>query len=622
MTGRARREDFASEAAERLETIHEILDPAGTPSIGRINELFRAVHSLKGLAGLSGLDRFGAALHEAENLLDAVRLSRVAWAEGVRSALLRFFDDFEEAVSRPGSSDAGFAPEEAVEILSRALGGAEHAPPRARLDLDLPARTLACLSEYEESRLRANLASGRQIWALEVSFDLSAFESGLKDLGARLNAQGEWIATLPQADGFTADRIAVQLLAAAPGEPAQMGVDVRARRVSREVEPPAAGTASPASGEATVRIESARLGELLSEIEEARAAFQKLAREIESLAQGLSPGERVRTSRMRERVAASLSRLARMAAAARAVPLSQLAARLSRAADRLIQRSGKSAGFRVLGGESEIDRALADDLADPLLHLLRNAIDHGIETPAERRAAGKPEKGSITLMARSRRSRLVISLADDGRGIDEDAVRRRAAALGWIEPEARPDRDTTYSFLFRPGFSTARAVSQLSGRGVGLDLVSDRVAARHGEVRVRSERGRGCRFEIDIAVAQAVFDALVVEDRGRPFAFPLAALSRVEPEAAGGPDARSLSVLLGEAEEPGAGRRVRVVMPDDSALSVDRVLRQELLVVRPVESEADLPFLIGASEGAEREAILVIDPKRLTRFPVRPGSAA
>jgi len=612
--------DFSAEAGERIETVRTVLALGRAPRIGEINELFRAVHSLKGLAGLKGFSRFAGALHEAESLLDAIRLSRIAWSAATAEALERFFFRFEAAIAaaaRAGTDD-GFSAGDALAPLA-ALRQARSAPERPPLaaDVDLPERTLSCLSEYEESRVRAHLKSGTPIWTIDVAFPLDDFEIELKALGARVNGSGEWIATLPQAEGFSADRLAVQLLVALDRLPSGVPPEARVRRISRVPEPaPPREEPGRAAPVRTMRLEAPRVESLLAEVDEVRARFRALAAEVLRLERDVPPARRVAAGRLRGALEGSVERLARQAAAIRTVPISALAERLSRAAGRILEASGKSAVFRVVGGESEIDRALADDLADPLLHIVRNAVDHGIETPAERRAAGKPEAGTVTLMARARSSRLVLSIADDGRGIDTAAVVARARELGWIRPDEFPSEEEARGFLFRPGFSTAAAISEISGRGVGLDLVAERVAARRGEIRVRSTRGRGTRFEIEIAIAQAVFDALVVLEGGRPYAFPLAAISRVN-RASPHDGAVPLSRILGGAEPAPDGRRVNVFLPDDSAISVAQVLRQEMLVVRPVETPHSPPYLIGASQGRGEEAVLVLDPKRVLRSALR-----
>jgi two-component system chemotaxis sensor kinase CheA len=608
--------DFAAEAMERLDTVHGILDLGREPRIGEINELFRAVHSLKGLAGLAGYTHFSAALHEAENLLDSIRLSKLVWSKSVREALNEFIAVFEGSLARAGErgTDAGFDDAEAVRLLARAREPEAVASvlPLSG-DLNLPEHTLSCLSKYEESRLRVSLSAGLAIYTVDVAFELDRFEEGLKSLGAALNEKGEWIATLPQASGFTAERLAVQLLAAASAQPSGLAPDVVVTRVSRDrpVVPEGETLKSPAAR--TVRLDAKRLDELLSEAEEARGAFLKLDQAVARLEADLPPSQRVELTRLRQRVDFALSRLTREASWAKTVPLSHLADRLQRAADRILSASGKKATFQVLGGQLSIDRSLAEDLADPLLQIVRNAIDHGLELPQDRKAAGKPEEGKVTLLARSRGSRLVLSVADDGRGIDEAAVLDRARGLGWLREDEVPPPEEIHRFLFRPGFSTASSVSEISGRGVGLDLVLERVESRHGEVRVMSEAGKGSRFEIEIPVSQAVFDALIVAEGEREFAFPLATISRVVRDQGKASESISLARAVGLESGGADGPRFDVVLNDASAISVGRVVRQELLVVRPVETSGSVPFLIGASEGLRDEAILVFDPKRLIR---------
>jgi two-component system chemotaxis sensor kinase CheA len=618
--------DFAAEAAERIEAIRSVLEIGREPKITEINEIFRAAHSLKGLAGLGGFDRFGKALHEAENLLDSIRLSRMPWSPRIADALARFLEGFEtslHAAARTGNDEA-FPLEKMLRLLDSARTTAVegHTRPLSE-DLDLPPESLSCLSEYEESRLRANIGSGMAIFAVDASFDLDTFESALKQVGARLNETGEWIATLPQVAGFTADRLAFQLLASAPDEPSGLPEGISARRVSRQRAVPVEVMESiRAASSKTVRLDSERLDRLLSEVEESRASYQKLAFELAHVEAELPPLRRVRLARLRERLGASVVRLTRQASAARTVPVSNLGARLQRAAVRLLETSGKMAAFTIEGGDVEIDRDLAEDLADPLLHLLRNSIDHGIEPPAQRRAAGKPEEARITLAARTRGSRLSISIVDDGRGIAEEQVLARARGLGWVKPTEIPSREDLYDFLFRPGFTTAAAVSQLSGRGVGLDVVAQRVAERHGEVHVDSEPGKGARFHLVVPVAQAVFDALIVEEEKKLYAFPLASIARVEREVPGAPPATAaLGAAMGGRAPSSQTGRMRLVLPDARTISVAAVLRQAVLVVRPIGAAVSTPFLIGASEGEGDEAILVIDPRPLLRR-VEPGRAS
>jgi chemotaxis protein histidine kinase CheA len=335
--------DFSGEAAERLEAVNAVLGLDHPPRIGEINELFRAVHSLKGLAGLKGFARLARALHEAETLLDGVRLSKIPWTDAVRGALGRFFRVFESAMGPAASrgDDDGFSPEDAIAELSLAREPAPAAPPLSLSGaLDLPARTLSCLSEYEESRLRFHLASGTPIYTIDVGFPLDTFEFSLKALGAKLNREGEWIATLPQAAGFTSERLAVQLLVACAARPSGLPEDASVRIISRLATPGPAEEAGRTPPSRTVRLETARLEAFLNEAEEVRARFERLAGDIARWESHLPPSERVITARLRRRTEVALSNLTRQAAAIRTLPIAVLADRLRRAAERVVEASG------------------------------------------------------------------------------------------------------------------------------------------------------------------------------------------------------------------------------------------------------------------------------------------
>jgi two-component system chemotaxis sensor kinase CheA len=600
--------DFRGEAMERLETARTILETETTPRAPQINELFRAFHSLKGLAGLAGLEKLGKAFHEAESLLDELRLSHVPWSAPIGEALLEFVRLVERSVPRAAEGDDDrFDLDRAMALLNSATAApAEEQTADWRAELDLSERTFRCLSEYEESRLRSAVTSGWAVYAIDVALSLDELEEGLKALSARLNAAGEMIATLPQAAGSTSERLAVRLLAAAERSLPDLGADARVTRVTRAAAAPAGRTS-----QRTVRLEKSQILDLASSAEQVRADFERASAAWKKFERTLSPGPRLEMSALRRRLADAVDGLSRQSLAVRTVPLSALADRLSRAAARLLASSGKRARFRVLGGDLSIDRDLAEDLADPLLHLVRNSIDHGLETPADRRQRGKSEEGTISLMARSRSSRLLLSLADDGRGIDEARVRQRAIELNWLPSSgAAASREQLLDFIFQPGFSTAQNVSQISGRGVGLDLVAERVRGRGGEVRVISHPGQGTRFEIEVAVGEAIFEGLLIEEGGNLYAFPLAGVARVEESGDRGM-AQPLGELVGS--EWSAGSRFHIVLPDESRISVEKVLRPERLVVRPVGGGVQADFLIGAAEGDAERPILVLDPKRLLR---------
>ena len=251
------------------------------------------------------------------------------------------------------------------------------------------------------------------------------------------------------------------------------------------------------------------------------------------------------------------------------------------------------------GGDVEMDRAILDGLSDPLRHLVRNALDHGIEPPAGRRTAGKPERGRVMVSAELRGGGVEVAVEDDGRGVDLAAVREQARKKKIAEPE--DERDLA-RLIFAPGFTTARIITGVSGRGIGLDIVRSRVDALHGSVDFSFEPGRGCRFVLSLPLTLTTLRALFVEAGGQIYALPAASvrqLARVLPSNIDSVEGRevlklggapvpvvSLAGLLGGREAPTrpAGWKVPAVVlgsgPDRTAFAVDELLSEQEIVVK------------------------------------------
>jgi two-component system chemotaxis sensor kinase CheA len=207
----------------------------------------------------------------------------------------------------------------------------------------------------------------------------------------------------------------------------------------------------------------------------------------------------------------------------RMVPLGQIFDKLSRMVRRLTREIGKEIDFRVEGGDVELDKLIAEELSDPLMHLIRNALDHGIEPREVRRAAGKPEAGQVRLWAAQKGSHVRIAVEDDGAGMDDRRLREVAVQRGLLAPDAAAQlsRREALNLVFLPGFSTAARVTALSGRGVGLDVVKNNIANLSGIIDVATERGLGTRIEVTLPVTLAIIRALVVGVSGRTYALPL-----------------------------------------------------------------------------------------------------
>jgi two-component system chemotaxis sensor kinase CheA len=216
-----------------------------------------------------------------------------------------------------------------------------------------------------------------------------------------------------------------------------------------------------------------------------------------------------------------------LASSLRLVPVGTVFKRMQRLVRDLSHQTGKSIDLILQGGDTKVDKSLVDQLYDPLMHLIRNAVDHGIERPEERSAAGKPSKGRVTLMAAQRGREIHIVVADDGRGLDREAILARAREAGLVGADEEPDDDAIWDYIFHSGLSTAREVSNLSGRGVGLDVVQAAIRSLQGRVMVESDPGENTRITLCIPLTLAFLDSMVVRLQDRLYAIPIDVISQI-----------------------------------------------------------------------------------------------
>jgi two-component system chemotaxis sensor kinase CheA len=266
-----------------------------------------------------------------------------------------------------------------------------------------------------------------------------------------------------------------------------------------------------------VRVAAAKLDHLVDLVGELVTAQSRLAR----IAARSEDADLAAVSEGLERLTAELRDTA---LDLRMVPIGAAFGRLRRVARDLAAELGKEIDLVAEGAETELDKTVIERLADPLVHVIRNACDHGIETPEARRAAGKPPRGTISLSARQAGGSVVVEVRDDGAGIDPAAVRARAEARGLLQPGARVGAADLLNLVFQPGFSTARAVTSVSGRGVGMDVVKRSVEALRGTVALASEPGAGTALRIELPLTLAIIEGLLVEVGGGSYVLPLAAV--------------------------------------------------------------------------------------------------
>jgi two-component system chemotaxis sensor kinase CheA len=536
--------EFLAEAEELIESLHaDVAALRARRGEGRarrelVGRIFRHVHTIKGSAAATGLDPTGELAHEFETLLDAARLGRVA----LDDAALDTFDEASDAiaaslsaVARGGVWAAPRSLMERLRRLSAAETGAQGGGAASGMPAAVPDDIERSLSDYERQRLREATGEGARAYVVAVDFDLLTFDERFRELSETLSAEGEVISTLPGMDASAPDRVYFRIVhTSAEGREqvaeriAPFGALLLAdeRNAAEPLAGHEAGEAESVEGASALAASAAPLTMLvrvpLEELDELISATHELFTDTVktfdvALGANLPRAERteleIRAPRIRRRFVELEERLIEL----RMVPVRATLERAARVGHSVARLAGREIDFEIEGGEVRLDKSLADAVADPLLHLLRNAVDHGIEPAIERRAAGKAERGRVRIAAAAAGSRVTVRVTDDGRGIDAARVARAAIERGLISPDTRMTEQQALRLIFRPGFSTAPELSAVSGRGVGLDVVERMIEQAGGELRVRSRNGVGTTFEMRLPTTLALVSSLIVRVGGERY---------------------------------------------------------------------------------------------------------
>lgn len=676
------REEFFTEAQEIVEAFsRNLLSLDATLKVGGddpalVNEAFRAVHTLKGLAGLFGASKMGLLSHRLEDVLDALRLGRMPLSPQVLDTLFSAVDVYAQILASERS--APDAPLPAVdELCARldALGSVAQAQATLGVEYELDPGLLAVLTEYEEHRLRTNIENGLGLYRLRVQFDLATIDRALEDIKDRAKRHGEIITYLPTGESQSPETIELDLLMASRDDLATLigtlGADnvvieavPRRRRPSMGIGtiPPAAalggtlmslapqepGTevaveeeqihlepaASLKAVTQTVRVDIKKLDHLMNivgELSIVRGVLSRLSERARADGQRKLATEILRLHRSFDR---RLGELRDAILEVRMVPLGQVFDRLARVVRQISRDVGKEIRLVITGSETEIDKLIVEELSDPLMHMIRNAIDHGIEPAAEREKVGKPAAGTIALNAYQKGNHVMIEIEDDGGGIDEEALLAKAVAFGRISraDAGELSRQELLGLIFMPGISTRDRAGDLSGRGVGMDVVKTNLSKIGGVIDVHSERGIGTKMTITLPITLAIVSALLVRVAGQVFAIAVSSVSEAivfEQKGVRKVDGREVVSLRGStlpicrlAEHlgvPGAAepvpRRFVVVTSLGSrrlGLVVDAVIGQEDIVIKALgPSLAGVRALAGATELGDQRVGLVLDSAAL-----------
>src|SRR3954451_7712951 len=610
---------FVAESREHLKACNSsLLEWEKEPvAVEPVDRLFRAIHTIKGMAATMGYSAVAQLAHGIENLLEGLRKGRLQASAGIFQLLFRAIDNLGKAVEAPAAGTEEPPDAALLAELDRAAEADRVAGPAAPAgDGPTPARRV---TDAPRSRpIQVTIRPGAVMRGARGALVLRRAET----LGA-VNTIRPPLAEFER-DDFDG-RFSFCLQTRSPDSEITAALqavgDVETIEI---VEAPAAGVDSQAAANRQIRVDLRRLDLLMKQVGELVVAKNRLG----ALA---TESRNPVLMEVSERVNRLVSSMQGEVLASRMTPVGEVFERFPRLVRDLSRELGKQIRFDTEGDEIEMDRSILDEIGEPLVHLIRNAADHGIESPADRVAAGKNPEGRILISAARERNTVAIRVTDDGRGIDRQKIlaklRREGAAP---ETEILTD-DLLIRVLARPGFSTAQQVSGVSGRGVGVDVVMTRVRALGGTLEVRSEVGRGTTFLIRVPLTLAIVRALLADAGGERYAVPLAYVAETvefDPRAVTALRSREALVvreqviptvhlrdLVASGGRPVPPRRPTVILEVGerrTALVVDALLGQQDIVVAPFDAPRGMPpYVGGATILADGAPALILDAAAL-----------
>ena len=601
--------DFVVEAMDLAVNVEEHLlrlerDPDNKETL---NAVFRSFHTIKGGAGFMGLPALVAACHLTENLFDALRTGAAPVTPIAIEAALQasgfVADQLTELANGSAPESLPAMPEELEHILTNAIEGK---------GMDAPAPAAAVPAEVPVAEV---LVAAPAVAAATVSAD------GL-DWEAMYNAvvpAASQVAAAPGAAAVVAAAPAAAAAApAAAAKPAAKAWDGAERREER----PDVRHAAPVK-EDSIRVDAVKLDALLEVAGESVQAANQAAVLLERLLQFKFEGQAATLmatlAETLERASRYSTELQRATLATRMQPVGRLFQKFPRLVRELAKDLGKDVELTIEGAETEVDRVVVDSLYDPLVHMLRNSLDHGVESPEARLAAGKPAKSYISLKAWQEANSVMIVLQDDGKGMDPVFLRSKAQQKGLISENAQLSNDECFQLVFLPGFSTKEVASSVSGRGVGMDVVKTAVEKNRGAIHIESTLGKGTKFAIRLPIELSIVPTMLVSTSGAALALPMAVVQRVVElpetfmEVGGAPvlkdQGRPLPVrsLAGALGYESCSERVGIVVaaPQPYILAVEAVDGTADLVIKPMTA-ITVEGITGTARSAEGELVLVV----------------
>lgn len=578
---------FIDESNDHLQSLNEkMLQLESNPTdLGIVQVIFRSAHTLKGMAATMGFEDLASLTHQMENVLDLVRNNKLAMHEFIFDTLFKGLDALESMVQHiteggDGKADVSSIVSSLQSIVSgdfqkSGANAATEESPSKKVDKNDSAGLV--LDQFQYSVLEQSISEGHRVHYIQVTI---SSDSQLKAARAfmvfnTLENSGEIVKAYPSVQDIEQEKFeqsfslyyitqkevgelekeiagiseietvsVVQLdqeslkqmseVTAGLVETAavqEAPVAVQPPAPSQSQSPAAASVAKPAAGKApaakaaapthnrTIRVDIERLDVLMnlfSELLIDRVRLEQLASEASNPALTETVEHMSRVSSDLQNVVLKL----------RMVPVDTVFNRFPRMVRDLAKSLDKKLDLVITGAETEMDRTVIDEIGDPLVHLLRNSVDHGIESVADRIAAGKPETGTVNLRAFHSGNNVFIEIEDDGNGINRDKVLNSAISKGILTAEqaAVMTDEEAYQVLFAPGFSTAAVISDVSGRGVGLDVVKSKITALGGNVTVHSTLGQGTNFSVQLPLTLSIIAAMMIQIGSEKYAIPLSSI--------------------------------------------------------------------------------------------------
>ena len=630
---------FLDESHEHLQSLNEGLLrlEENMEEIDAVNDIFRNAHTLKGMSATMGFAKIAELTHEMEDVLDLVRKSQLKLNEDIMDTLFKCLDSLEQMVDSVGNGEAEDvvdvsdlvaklssiskgtpAPAAAAPAAAAAPGPAANEGEASGVDLDLDEIDLDVMKKAKEAGMNmfhvkvtlmetCVLKAARSVMVMhaldevgdviksippaedleqekfERSFDVLVATSG--DAEAVQNA----VDTVSEIEDILVEPVDPDKLGkeAAPAEAAAPAAAAPAAKpaapaAKKEAAKPAAAPAKKPHQSQSVRVDIEKLDTLMNLMGE--LVINKVR--LEQIGQTHRMSDLMETLEQMDRVTGDLQNIVMKV---RMVPVSAVFNRFPRMVRDVSKELGKEINLTIEGEETELDRTVIDEIGDPIMHLLRNSLDHGVESPEKREAKGKSPVGEVGLIARHEGNNVVIMITDDGAGIDADKIRRKAVEKGMISQEEaeRLDDADAVRLIFLPGFSTAEQITDISGRGVGMDVVRSKIEALSGHVDVETHIDEGSVFKIKLPLTLAIIQAMLVQVQEEMYAIPLGSIDstiNIEPTDIQTVQNKEVIVLRGE------------IIP---------IIRMEEALQVPHTKDSDELFVVVVHAGEAKAGIVV-----------------